>query len=205
MIIQQNEILGVILAGGQHRRMGNTPKWQLTLGDKPILDHIIERLAPQVSQIIINGNHPALAKFNLPVINDIKSDQGPLGGIYSCLLYAQKNNYSWIATTPCDSPFLPEDWVLTLYQTIHENNSLASTIFAHGHHHPVFSLWSTSLIEPLQNWLENEHNRSLNQWIRHIKPNISIVDMSYLPEHVFFNVNTPNDLETAKTLIGKQN
>ena len=65
-------VAGVILAGGLSRRMGGGDKSLKILGDRPMLTHVIERLAAQVEAIAINANGDPgrLVLFGLPVIAD---------------------------------------------------------------------------------------------------------------------------------------
>src|SRR5690242_6663170 len=110
------EVVGVILAGGQSRRMGGTDKAFLPLAGRPLIAHVIERLRPQVDAVVVNSNgDPArFADFGLEVIADaIGGFQGPLAGILTGMQWARRHarNARWIATAAADTPFLPRDVV----------------------------------------------------------------------------------------------
>ena len=96
-------VLGVILAGGRARRMAGGDKILLKVGDQRIIDHICERLGPQVDELILNVNNPALrAETNLEILSDavpMGKAIGPMGGVYSALNYAKKNGFRKMAAS----------------------------------------------------------------------------------------------------------
>ena len=99
----------VILAGGLARRMGGGDKLLLKLGGLTLLDHIVERLTPQVSSIAINANGDP-RRFPYPVIADsLPGVSGPLAGVQAALVHAQGN--PCVLTVSGDTPFLPADLV----------------------------------------------------------------------------------------------
>src|SRR6185295_370867 len=107
-------ITGVILAGGQGRRMGGVDKGLKILRGKPMVTWAIERFAPQVDEILINANQnlPTYGGFGYRVIPDeIGGFAGPLAGLHRGLSEAK---HDLVATTPCDSPFLPRDLIARL-------------------------------------------------------------------------------------------
>ena len=114
--VQASPVVGVILAGGLARRMGNAAqgdKALLRLGDQPILTHVIERMRPQVDHLVINANGPPerFAAFGLPVVSDpIDGFVGPLAGVLAGMEWARDNvpEAKWIATIACDTPFFRE-------------------------------------------------------------------------------------------------
>ena len=108
------KVAGIILAGGQARRMGGGDKALLEADGKPLLGHVIERLAPQVSEIAINANGDAnhFAGFGLPVIADtVDGFVGPLGGVLAGMRWAAKQGHSHIVSAAGDTPFFPADLV----------------------------------------------------------------------------------------------
>ena len=109
-------ISAIILAGGQARRMGGTDKAMQMLGSKPLIGWVLERLRPQVEEILINTNqkNPAYQDWGLTLFRDeISGFVGPLAGLHQGLQCAQ---HELVATVPCDSPFLPLDLIARLYQ-----------------------------------------------------------------------------------------
>src|SRR5215510_14706322 len=105
------DTVGVILAGGQARRMGG--------GDKALLMRSIARAKPQVQHLILNANgDPArFGSYGLTVIADkVQGFLGPLAGILSALDWVRANrpNARWLASFACDTPFFPTDLVARL-------------------------------------------------------------------------------------------
>ena len=112
-------VTGLVLAGGLGRRMSadgaGVDKGLALLGGRPMVAHVIDRLAPQVGTLLINANRNAdrYAAFAHPVIPDaIEGYAGPLAGLHAGMRAAAT---PWIVTAPCDSPFLPEDLVARLW------------------------------------------------------------------------------------------
>ena len=212
MNVFSKDTLTLVLAGGQSRRMGGRAKWQLVLGEhppKPLLTHIVERLSPQTSHIVLNGNHPDLATYGLPVISDVSVDeqhnhfQGPLAGLLTGLLYAEQQGIPWLVTCPCDTPFIPMDYIEQLCRTAQSSDMVVnpqciiSTYQARIH--PICGLWSTQLIPNLRDTLRHSDTRSVQQWLRTLEPRVCYADFTHSSTaHAFININTPEDWETAQ-------
>ena len=121
-------VVGVILAGGLSRRMGGGDKCLHPLAGRPMLDHVIDRFAPQVSRLALNANgDPArFAAWPLPVIPDIiKGHAGPLAGVLTAMAWAKQSSPSvqWVATVAADTPFLPADLVSSLMSAANKESS----------------------------------------------------------------------------------
>jgi molybdopterin-guanine dinucleotide biosynthesis protein A len=109
-------IAGSILAGGQSRRMGEDKSF-LVLGGTPLIERAIDRLRPQVGQLILNVHQDTkeLGAYGLPIVEDADGDhQGPLAGLLASLRWAEAQGISWIATAAVDTPFFPKDLVARL-------------------------------------------------------------------------------------------
>src|SRR5438477_11707836 len=103
---QTHGITGLVLAGGQGRRMGSVDKGLVLLQGRPLVRHVLERFSPQVDEILINANRNIAAYEALghPVIRDrVEGYAGPLAGLHAGLMHAR---HPLAATVPCDSPFL---------------------------------------------------------------------------------------------------
>lgn len=100
------DITGIILCGGGGRRFGNAPKPLAQLHGRPLLDHVLTRLAPQVSRVILSVGQSAepFAQFGVEAIMDTHPGAGPLGGVASVLPTVRTR---WVLTCPADTPFLP--------------------------------------------------------------------------------------------------
>src|SRR5687767_8689050 len=104
-------VSGIVLAGGQGRRMGGVDKGLKALRGKPMVEWVLARLAPQVDEVVINANQnlEIYRKLGYPVVTDeISGFAGPLAGLHAGLKAAK---HDLVVTVPCDSPFLPEDLV----------------------------------------------------------------------------------------------
>lgn len=97
-----NNITGVILAGGQGRRMGGEDKGLMVLNGRPLVEYLLDSLRPQSSTLLINANrnHHRYQRYGFPVIEDqVGNYQGPLAGFSTALQHADTD---WIMTVPCD-------------------------------------------------------------------------------------------------------
>src|SRR3974390_3147457 len=104
-------VAGIVLAGGQGRRMGSVDKGLAVLAGKPMVAHVLSRFAPQVDTVVINANQnlDRYASLGYPVLPDtVGGFAGPLAGLHAGMTHATQ---SLVATVPCDSPFLPGDLV----------------------------------------------------------------------------------------------
>lgn len=198
-------IAGIILAGGLARRMGplaDGNKALANLAGKPILDRVIERIAPQVDQVLINANGPAerFAAYGLPVASDtIAGHAGPLAGILAGLDWVVENidGAKWALSVACDAPFLPKDLLLRLMTALNEMNADMACAASGGRHHPVIGLWPVALRDELRAALIADGVRKVDLWTGRYK--LAVAEFSGDPIDPFFNVNKPDDLERAKT------
>ena len=203
-----SNVLGVILAGGQARRLGGGDKALRELGGKPLLAHAIERLVPQVSQIIINANgDPArFDSFPHPVVADtVEGFVGPLAGVLAGLEWAAENapDCEWIVTCATDAPFFPEDLVARLFEAVTQGDAELACAETNGRTHPVFGLWPVRLREDLRHALVVEELRKVDLWTaRH---GLASVDYPALVVDPFFNINRPEDLERAEQIVADLN
>jgi len=191
--------LGVILAGGQARRMGGGDKALLPLHGRVLLEHVIHRLSPQVDGIAINANgDPArFAKYQLPVISDsIGGFVGPLAGVLAGLDWAADQKASHIVTAAADTPFFPSELVQTL-QKVGSGIVLAATQSPDRGllRHPTFGLWPVTLREDLRVAL-NSGIRKVVAWTD--QHEAATAEFPAMPFDPFFNVNTPEDMLMAE-------
>ena len=147
-------VAGLIMAGGQSRRMGGGDKSLRDLAGRPILDRIIERVRPQVSPVLLNANGDAarFAAYGLPVRPDLVSGfAGPLAGILTGLTWAAEAapDCKWLASFACDAPFLPLDLAARLLSAVEREGADLACAKSRGRSHPVFGLWPVRLREDL--------------------------------------------------------
>lgn len=183
-------ISGVILAGGLGRRMGNVDKGLQLLHGKPLALHVIDRLLPQVDELLLNANrHKAqYAMFGHRVIPDLIPDfAGPLAGLHAGLSTA---NHPLVVTAPCDSPFLPGNLVARLLAGMTASHAELAIACSGGQLHPVFCLCRRSLLPQLDKFLLSGE-RKFSLWFD-LQAGVE-VDFSDTPE-AFQNINTLDEL-----------
>ena len=196
-------IVGVVLAGGLARRMGGGDKGLIELEGRPILDHVLERLAPQVTRIVINANgEPArLAGYGLPIVPDsIEGFAGPLAGVLAGMEWAAREcpEASWIVTAATDTPFFPRDLVVRLQRAVADQDADMACAASGSRHHPVFGLWPVALGPDLRHAMRTEDIRKVDAWTaRHRLAVAGFADQHYDP---FFNVNRPDDVGQAQRI-----
>jgi molybdopterin-guanine dinucleotide biosynthesis protein A len=198
------KIVGLLLAGGQGRRMGGGDKPLRPVGGRAILDHVIERFAPQVECLVLNANgDPArFARYRLPVVEDsIAGFAGPLAGILAGLDWAamQRSDCPLVASVATDAPFLPRDLVARLLRGLHKAEADLACAASGDRTHPVIGLWPVRLREDLRRALVEENIRKVDVWTaRH---RLAVVPFADRPIDPFFNANRPEDLDRAEALL----
>jgi molybdopterin-guanine dinucleotide biosynthesis protein A len=183
-------VAGVILAGGLGRRMGGVDKGLQLLRGRPMVQWVLERLTPQVDEVLINANRHAedYSAFGCPVIGDrIAGFAGPLAGLHAAL---SATALPFVATVPCDSPFLPADLVARLARALLEGEADLATARALGQAHPVFCLCRRSVLPRLTAFLEGG-GRKVEAWHGTLaKAEVDFDDQA----EAFSNINTPEEL-----------
>jgi molybdopterin-guanine dinucleotide biosynthesis protein A len=200
-------ILGVLLAGGQARRMGGGDKGLFMIGGRPMIELIIERAQSQVSTLIINANGDAgrFENFGFEVTPDvIKGFAGPLAGVLTGLEWARANTprVNWVATFPTDAPFMPLDLVQRLISSVAINGADLACARSNGQSHPVFGLWPVNLADDLRRAMVDEKVRKIDSWTARFK--LVEVDFSDKPYDPFFNINAPEHLTEAEKIMNFQ-
>ncbi|HWK39919.1 MAG TPA: molybdenum cofactor guanylyltransferase MobA [Hyphomicrobium sp.] len=205
------DVTGVLLAGGRSSRMGGREKALLSLGGRPMLQHVADRFGPQVARTVINANgDPArFADFALPVVADsIEGQPGPLAGLLTGIAWARRETPAarFIATVPADCPFLPRDLVARLMAALLEADSPCAIAATAGQRHPVAGLWRMELADAAADALA-QNMRALHRFADAqgcAVAAFSPVRIDGAEVDPFFNVNTPGDLERAEALLGKE-
>jgi molybdopterin-guanine dinucleotide biosynthesis protein A len=184
-------VSGVVLAGGQGRRMGGVDKGLQPLRGKPMVGWVLARFKSQVEEVIINANQnlEVYRAFGYRVVADeIAGFAGPLAGLHAGLSAA---SYPLVATVPCDSPFLPADLVARLKNALDDKDlAVAKT---GDQPHPVFVLLRTGLKRNLESFLE-QGGRKIDAWYASLRT----VEVSFDDEaDAFRNINTLEELGKA--------
>ncbi len=202
---ESEDVVAVILAGGLARRMGGRPKALIELGGRLLVAHAIDRLRPQASAILINANadHEALKAHGLPVLADVvPGHAGPLAGILTGMEWAARTHPKarWLLSVAVDTPFFPRTLAADMKAaTIREDADLACAASG-DRRHPVFGLWPVSLAADLRRALVEEDLRRIDRFTARFR--LAVVDYPVRDGcDPFFNINHPEDLETATRLL----
>ena len=197
------KIVGLLLAGGQSRRMGGGDKALRVIGGVPLLERVIERVRPQVETLVLNANgDPArFAGFGLAVVPDSVPDYaGPLAGVLAGLDWTAEHHpdCTHIVSVATDAPFLPRDLVSRLVRGMKKSGADLACAASGGQPHPVIGLWPVRLREDLRHAVADETVRKVDVWTaRH---RLAIVPFASEPIDPFFNANRPEDLTSAAAL-----
>jgi molybdenum cofactor guanylyltransferase len=205
-IVAASGVLGLLLAGGQSRRMGGGDKALRLLAGRTILDRVIERARPQVRALLLNANGDLqrFAATGLPVRADaLEGYAGPLAGVLTGLQWAAEAwpGCPYLASFACDAPFLPEDLVRRLLAALCEEGADMACARSRGRSHPVFGLWPVALASDLRRALVEEGLRKVDLWTARYK--LAEVEFEGGAIDPFFNANRPEDLATAEGYLAK--
>jgi molybdopterin-guanine dinucleotide biosynthesis protein A len=203
-------VVGILLAGGKSSRMGGGDKCLRPLGGRPILARVVDRLKPQVADMIINANGDVtrFARYGLPAVADsISHYAGPLAGVLAGLAWIKRNrpDIAWGVTVATDTPFFPTDLVQRFLVRLGDQPALLVARSPKGVH-PVIGLWSVTLMEDIED--------SLNQGMRKVgafAEQHQAIEVPFPPIKIggreidpFFNINRPEELAEAEALITEQ-
>ena len=189
----KEQITGLILAGGKGTRMGSVDKGLQRFRGAPMAQHVLQRLQPQVGALLINANQHVdiYTQLGAPVWPDeFPGFAGPLAGLHAGLAHC---GTSYLATAPCDSPFLPTNLVDKLSAALSAARAdIAVAVTGEGatrQRHPVFCLLSAHLKNDLADYL-GKGGRKMDAWFaRHRHTEVHFAD-----ETAFANINTVDEL-----------
>ena len=188
--ITKNDITGVILAGGQARRMKGQDKGLILFNGKPLIEYVIEVFYPQVSKLIINANrnHDKYSQYGFEIISDEYPNYcGPLAGMASVL---NKITTPYLVTAPCDSPFISDSLVSCLSLAIFNENTEISVAHNGERLQPVFCMIKKTLISSMNAYL-TKGERKIDKWFS--QHPIAIADLSHSPKS-FENFNSQEEI-----------
>ncbi|MCM2307476.1 MAG: molybdenum cofactor guanylyltransferase [Sulfuritalea sp.] len=183
-------VTGVILAGGQGRRMGGIDKGLQELRGRPMALWVLERLAPQVRSVLISANQNLgrYAEFGCPVLPDrIAGFAGPLAGLQAALAQATT---PLLVTAPCDSPFLPADLVARLHAALSADQAQLAVARTGERVHRAFCLVRRDLLPQLDAFLA-AGGRKVGLWHASLK----VAEVVFDDEaEAFGNINSAEEL-----------
>jgi molybdenum cofactor guanylyltransferase len=202
------DIVGLILAGGQSRRMGGGDKALRLLGGQPMLARVIARLRPQVGGLVLNANgDPArFATYGLPVVADTVPDfAGPLAGVLAGMRWAGRHapQARWIVSAAADTPFFPTDLVARFMSAAEDKTDRIVLAASADGTHPVFGLWPVALADDLERSLAAGTRKILAWTDTHDTVLVRFEAFTAGGRAVdpFFNANRPEDLAAAESIL----
>ena len=186
----QSLVTGVILAGGRGSRMGGVDKGLQRLRGRTMVEWVLERFAPQVSEVLVNANQN-IDKYQLlgykVIPDDIGGFAGPLAGLHRGLSAAA---HGLVATAPCDSPFLPLDLIARLRGALEREGAEIAVARTGDQPHPVFCLCRKSVLPGLGDFLAGG-GRKIDAWYAKLK----VVEVPFDDQAAAFsNINTGDEL-----------
>lgn len=190
-----NVTTGLILAGGQGQRMGGVDKGLQLFQGRPLVAHVLDRIAPQVDQLLIsaNRNPEAYAAFGHQILSDVIDGYiGPLAGLQAGLRACRT---PLLATVPCDAPRLPTDLVARLRAALDLSGAPVAVACTADGVQPVFLLCHRGALSSLENFLGAGH-RGVSAWAA----SLNATRVSFADSAAFANINTPEELQAAGPL-----
>jgi molybdenum cofactor guanylyltransferase len=184
------DITGVILAGGLGRRMGGLDKGLLMFRSRPLVEHVLDFLNPQVAAVLINANRnlERYARYGVPVIRDEMAGYcGPLVGLLAGMRAATTE---LILSIPCDCPRPPPDLVRRLYVALKRSHRPAAVARDRERVQPLFTLLHRDLAPGLRAYLQDGGRKAETWMARQEHATVDFSDRS----HAFANINTPEAL-----------
>lgn len=194
--INKKDVTGVILAGGQARRMEGQDKGLVLLKNKPMIEYVIDILKPQVGTLLINANrnHEQYEKYGFNIVSDELSGYcGPLAGMASAL---NKIKTPYMLTAPCDTPFIPNDLAKRLLISLESENADISVAHNGERMQPVFCLMKKELMPSMNDFL-SQGERKIDKWFN--QHALAIANFSDIPQN-FDNLNTLEEIKAVENM-----
>ena len=202
--IDPKDITGLALCGGRGSRMGELDKGLVNFMGSPLIQHVLQRLRPQVGEIVINANRnlSAYEAFCDRVLCDIEGNfEGPLAGFRVGLEHIQT---PFLMTVPCDCPLFPLDLAKRLGEGLVQNNAQLAMVrsLENGllRNQPVFSLMRTQVLEDLKAFMSNG-GRKIEDWTNSLKSVTVDFDQDSDDPLSFTNINTTEQLQALQSSL----
>ncbi len=197
MLYPRSDVTGVILAGGLARRMGGVDKGLVELAGRPMIEHVLDALAPQVGSLLINANRnlDRYAAYGQPVVSDtLQGYMGPLAGVLSAM---QRLASGFLVTVPCDAPLLAPDLVSRLYDACIAQGADVAVATDGRRQQPVFLLLRAGTAPALESYLAGG-GRKIDTWFAQLR--LAEADFSDAPD-TFVNVNDPHERQRLEARL----
>ena len=180
-------ITAIVLCGGNAARLGGVEKPLLPLGDRTLIEHVLDRLGEQLGPVIVSCRPGARRRYEAlghPLVHDRVADGGPVAGIAAGLHEA---GTEWCLVCPGDTPVFPDD----LPQRLWAAKGEADACYPEGQY--LFLLVRTALAPSLDRWLARGHRR-----VQSMLAELGAIKMPLAPDDRFVNINTPAELDALK-------
>ena len=204
LFMEDNNILGVVLAGGKSKRFGED-KNHKKLGNKTLLEHVLHKINNKFIEILIVSSRPLKIQITrkITIIEDCFENLGPLAGVLSSMKWIKENKktFKWVATFPSDTPFFETSIIEEYKKRITTNKSLLYFVKSNNKRHNIFGLWSIDLLQTLENDIVKNNFRKVEDWANKI--GVKTINVEIKEFDPFFNINTKEDFEIAKKILNK--
>ena len=204
LFMEDNNILGVVLAGGKSSRFGED-KNHVKLGNKTLLEHVLYKINNKFPETLIVSNRPLRIQITekITIIEDCFENLGPLVGVLSSMKWIKENKktFKWIATFPSDTPFFETSIIEEYKKRITTNESSLYFVKSNNKRHNIFGLWSIDLLQTLENDIVKNNFRKVEDWANKI--GVKTINVEIKEFDPFFNINTKEDFEIAKKILNK--
>ena len=202
LFMEDNNILGVVLAGGKSSRFGED-KNHIKLGNKTLLEHVLYKINNKFPETLIVSNRPLKIQITkkITIIEDCFENLGPLVGVLSSMKWIKENKktFKWIATFPSDTPFFETSIIEEYKKRITTNESSLYFVKSNNKRHNIFGLWSIDLLQTLENDIVKNNFRKVEDWANKI--GVKTINVEIKEFDPFFNINTKEDFEIAKKIL----
>jgi len=204
LFMEDNNILGVVLAGGKSSRFGED-KNHIKLGNKTLLEHVLYKINNKFPETLIVSNRPLKIQITkkITIIEDCFENLGPLVGVLSSMKWIKENKktFKWIATFPSDTPFFETSIIEEYKKRVTTNESSLYFVKSNNKRHNIFGLWSIDLLQTLENDIVKNNFRKVEDWANKI--GVKTINVEIKEFDPFFNINTKEDFEIAKKILNK--
>ena len=193
----RDAITGLVLAGGLARRMGGMDKGLIELAGRPMVEHVLDALRPQVGSLLINANRNTerYAAYGHPVVSDtLQGFMGPLAGVLAAL---QRLTTEFLVTVPCDAPLVAPDLVGRLYEACVANDADVAVATDGRRQQPVFLLLRAGTAPSLEAYLAGG-GRKIDTWFARLR--IAEADLGDALD-TFVNVNDPDERQRLEARL----
>jgi molybdopterin-guanine dinucleotide biosynthesis protein A len=195
-------VLGVVMAGGRNTRYGSLKAFEFVGGER-IIDRVRDALSRVADDIVIIANDPAsYAAMELPMRPDAVEDAGPLGGLLTALRWAEELEYEGAVVVACDMPFASGNLLQDMVAMASRENVEVVIPTSAGPRglEPLCAYYSTLCIEPIEHAIARGDHRMIGF---HELVRVATIEPGGDLTALFMNVNTPEDLETARSIAAR--